>query len=115
MLWRIYYEGGSTFDSRDGEPHDAPSFGVVAVVMPDQQVGRLILHGFNWYYWETRTRQWWGSDETGVHDGLLSNLPRTAYKLGRSVAASEFSAIMESARNDPDFPPKSGQRREERP
>jgi len=27
-MWRIYYDNGSTFDSTQGEPHEAPAEGV---------------------------------------------------------------------------------------
>ena len=36
LLWRIYYEDGTTFDNLQGGPDAAPAFGVLAVVcLPD--------------------------------------------------------------------------------
>lgn len=115
IKWRIYYANGDTFDNSRGEKKDAPPFGVVCIVYPDDLVGRVIMHGFDWYYWVPGHEQWWGSDIYGVLDRLLHNLPLYALKQGRSVSNQEYSSIMTTADKDPDFPPKSGKRAGEQP
>lgn len=106
--WRIYYEDGSTFDSSQGEPEDAPSYGVVVIVQPDEEVGRLIMHLWDWFYWREDEQQWWGADVYGLHDQLLANKPIKAVKLGRNMNSQGFKAIMQRATDDPDFMIKSG-------
>ena len=126
MRWRIYYADGSTFDSSQGEHEDAPPFGVICIVYPNDLVGRIIMHGWDWYYWvpgdgqhcqprSPRTGQWWGSDIYGVLDRLLHNLPLCALKQGRNASNERYRQIMAAADKDPDFPPRSGKLAGERP
>ena len=115
VKWRIYYANSHTADSADFDPQQAESFGVVAVVFPDEEVGRVVMHGWDWYYYRTDHGQWWGSDIHGLLDGLLHNLPITAVKQGRNVDNKTFRKIMHLAANDPDFPKKSGRRPLETP
>ena len=99
--WRIYYDDGSTFDSDQGEPHDAPSEGFVCAVGYDERGQRYIMHGWDFYQWSSD--QWWGMDRIGLHDRLRRNLVY-AYKEGRTVTRTEFEALMSKANLDPDFP-----------
>lgn len=110
MEWKIYYEDGQTFDSTQGEPEDAPSYGVVVIVQNDEDVGRLIMHLWDWFYWRDDYKQWWGADVYGLHDQLLANKPIRAVKLGRNMHNREFGEIMERAANDSDFQTKSGKK-----
>lgn len=113
--WRIYYDDGSTFDDSQGTPEAAPAFGVLFIVFPDREVGRVVMRGWDWYYFDAETRQWWGSDIHGLLDGLLHDLPRKAYKQGRNVDNKRFRDIMKRAMNDADFPVKSAKRHGEHP
>lgn len=116
MDWRIYYDDGSTFDSGQGTPQDAPALGVICIVYPDELVGRVIMHRFDWYYWVADDeQQWWGSDIHGLTDRLIHNLPTEAVKEGRSVSHRYFREIITKADKDPDFPPKSGKNIGEKP
>lgn len=115
MHWRIYYADGSTFDSNQGEHEDAPPFGVICIVYPNDLVGRIIMHGWDWYYWVTEVGQWWGSDIYGVLDRLLHNLPLCALKQGRNASNERYRQMMTAADKDPDFPPRSGKLAGERP
>lgn len=115
MKWRIYYADGSTFDNTDGEAEEAPAFGVICIVFPDTVVGRVVMWGWDWYYYETECGQWWGSDIHGLLDGLLHGLPRTAYKQGRNIHNAAFKAILNRAVHDPDFPRKSARKQGEHP
>lgn len=113
--WRIYYSDGSTFDSNQGRCEDAPPFGIICIIYPNDLVGRIIMHGWDWYYWVPEDGQWWGSDIYGVLDRLLHNLPLRALKQGRNVSSKRYGQIMTSADKDPDFPPRSGKLAGERP
>lgn len=112
--WRIYYDNGHTFDPEDGGPMQAPGFGVICIAQRDPEVGRVILHGWDFYY-QADNGQWWGSDIYGVLDRLLHRLPVSALCAGRTIATDDFRAIMARADKDPDFPPKSARRKLERP
>lgn len=107
LSWRIYYDDGSTFDSAQGEPHEAPGLGVQAVVQVDERVGRVILTRFDWYYYRADLREWWASDLFGLLDQLTSDTRGVvlAVRAGRNAAA--YDAILARAHGDPDFPPKS--------
>jgi len=105
--WRIYYTDGETFDSSQGSPADAPSRGVAVIVVVDREVGRGLLHRWDWYFWNTEDRQWYGCDQWGLIDHLLDNRA-TAVKMGRSVSQDRWHAILQRATNDPDFPRNNG-------
>jgi hypothetical protein len=106
VIWRIYYSDGSTFDSEQGSPEDAPSFGVVCIVQPDPDRKRNIMHGWDWYYYndvEGNAPMWWGCDVAGLHDRLLHNLGVRAVKLGRTVSNDVWQKLLKRADLDPDF------------
>lgn len=105
MIWEIYYDDETTFSDLEGTPQDAPSFGVIAVVTPDETVGRIITHKWDWYY--VVDDQWWGSDVYGVLDRMTHNLEVTALKQGRNVNNAAFRRIMGEASINPRFPKKS--------
>ena len=113
-MWRVYYSDKTTFDSTQGKPNDAPGYGVVCIVQPDKIVGRMIMHGWDYYYYVESENQWWGSDLQGVLDRFCHRLEMSALCQGRNVANTEFRAIMEAADKDKDFPPKSAKDRTER-
>lgn len=113
--WRLYYRDGSTFDSTQGEPKDAPAFGVICIPQPDPIVGRMIMHGWDWYYYVPESGQWWGSDLQGVLDRMLHRLPVVALAQGATVSNTDFREIFERADKDKDFPLKSAKHRYESP
>jgi len=106
--WRIYYSDGSTFDSSMGDPGDVPAYGVICIPQPDEMVGRVIMHGWDWYYYVPEDKQWWGSDVFGVIDRLCHRLSVVALLQGRNLSNKDFASVMGRADKDPDFPPKSG-------
>ena len=112
-MWRIYYDDGSTFDSTEGDPDDAPAFGVQCIVEPDDDGGRVVLNHFDWYYYNPEAGQWWGSDIHGLLDKLQFRIPIEAVMQGRNC--SNFKEILVRATHDPDFPRKSARVRRERP
>lgn len=115
ITWRIYYDNGTTFDSTDGSPKDAPSFGVICIVQPNEYTGRTVVSGYDWYYLNTEIDEWWQSDIHGLLDNLLHNFPITAVKQGRNAPDKTFKGILEKAILDPDFPVKNANMPRERP
>lgn len=101
--WRIFYDDGATFDSRQGEPHQAPTRGFVCAVGYDERGERYIMHGWDFYRWDRDARQWWGMDLFGLMDALHEGRVY-AFKEGRTVTRSEFERLMDTAHRDPDFP-----------
>lgn len=110
LAWRIYYGDGGTYSSADGDPADAPARGVQAIVQADTQVGRHVLSGFDYYWWEGT---WFGGDLFGLFDYLIEPGPK-AVKFGRTVPNDVFERVIRAACDDPDFPRKSARRRHER-
>jgi hypothetical protein len=113
--WRIYYDDGSTFDSDHGKPEQAPPHGVICIPHPHDGVGRVILHGWDWYYWIPSENGWQGSDLHGLLDRLLHGLEVVALKQGRTIPNPRFSELYRRASMDPDFPIKTGRLPFERP
>ena len=106
--WRIYYDDLTTFDSTQGTPEEAPSHGIICIVQPDESGGRMVLCGWDWYYYNPEGGSFWGSDVHGLLDRLLHNIPTRAVKIGRMVTSEKFHAIRNKALVDEDFPPRSG-------
>lgn len=107
MRWRIYYEAGE-FDDHDGIPEQAPAFGVICIVQPDETVGRIIVQKKDFYWYNLEVEQWEGGDLIGLLDRWLNNLPTTAVKAGRFIPIARFRDILDRADKDKDFPPTSG-------
>lgn len=112
--WRVYYDDHSTFDSTQGEPHEAPGLGVQAIVQVDAEVGRVILTRFDWYYYRYDLGEWWASDHFGLFDQLTNDRNRWvgAVRAGRNAAA--YEDVLRRAHEDLDFPVKSARRVGER-
>jgi hypothetical protein len=115
VKWRIYYDDGSAFDSSMGEPEDAPSFGILCIVFPDRDVGRMVMQGWDWYYYHGEEETWWGADIHGLLDNLLHNKPVRAVKQGRNTTSRNYHETLDRAVNDPDFPVKGARAKRERP
>lgn len=105
LNWRIYYDDGSTFDSSDGAPEDAPAFGVQCIVERDPDVGRIILADDDWYYFDVKWGRWLKSDLYGMLDKLLARIDIVGVMSGRN--AQPYREIMALAKDDADFPVKS--------
>ena len=105
VLWRIYYADGSTFDSSQGEPHEAPSEFFICALGYDTSDGkRYCMHGWNYYRWDKDNHMWWGMDDQGLHTRLRHNGEIYAYKEGFTVTKTLFNKITNEAHRDPDFP-----------
>lgn len=102
--WKIYYVGGATFSSNDGEPWQAPRLGVLAIVSFEPDNGREILARKEFYWWDGS--HWFGGDNFGLWDHLI-RADRQCALAGRYVANAAYVEVIQYAINDPDFPPKT--------
>ena len=113
--WRIYYSDKPPFDSTMGQPEDAPSHGILCIVYPDLEHGRLVMHGWDWYFYHDLEGNWWGADVHGLLDQLCHNEPIRAVKQGRNASREVWRTALHDATHDPDFPKKSARSKRERP
>ena len=119
-MWRIYYDDGSTFDSRDGQPWQAPGHGVICIVQPDPHppnysVNTQVLRGHPYYWYHVEWGYWMHSDRDGALDQLTADRKNVvcALKQGRWASYADYDAIVTRALADPDFAPKSGSSKSE--
>lgn len=106
LAWRIYYDDGSTFSSTSGPPHAAPPCGVQAIVQADPIVGRYVIWGRDFYYFEDG--HWQHADHFGLWDYLCRPGAEKVVRFGRNMVTEHFRALLRRVTQDPDFPPKSG-------
>jgi hypothetical protein len=96
LTWRIYYADGSTFDSSQGEPEDAPSIGIIAIKHFIENEWRI--SAFVDYYIREQG-EWWGADAPGFWQYMF----RPGFKVvkfGTNIKDEPFNKIMAEARND---------------
>ncbi len=104
IQWRIYYSDGSTFDSSQGIPDDAPAFGVAVIVqLADNGRLRDSVHSGDYYVY-TESGFWVGADLSGLLDRLANRIPFSGFLVGRWDPQDEYFAILRKAEKDPDFP-----------
>lgn len=104
LQWRIYYGDDTTYSNQDGSPEATPKRDVQVIVQVDSEVGRVLLHRFDFYWWQDG--QWYGGDYFGLVDYLI----QPGWKIvlfGRSVPNSDYRALVTAASTDSDFPRKS--------
>jgi hypothetical protein len=106
LKWRIYYGDGTTFSSEDGEPVDAPGYGVQCIVQPEKNRGRSVMQGWDWYYYNADGR-WWGCNENALLLRHVFRKSSVAPSAGETISEEEFFAITTKAGSDPDFLPRS--------
>ena len=112
IQWKIFYAGGKTYSSLDGPPELAPKTGVLAIIAPDDRVGRRVerqspVTGDSYYIWTPENGGWRGACPFRLAEYMFE----PGYKLvlyGRTVTDKEYQDVLERAQNDPDLPPKSG-------
>lgn len=114
IAWRIYFCDGSTFDSSQGRPWEAPNpfGGVVAIVVPDttenpNDKGRNIINKVD-YYWYDERSGWEGCDYTAWLQYLITDVRYIqAFYQGRTISNQRYLEIIQRAIDDPDFTRKS--------
>lgn len=114
-MWAVVYDDGTVFTDKDGSPEDAPSFGVIACVSPCEELGREVIHGWDWYYFNEEFGCFWGCDLHGLLDRLLNNLAVSAVKQGRSIYTPKFRELHKMACEMEGFPKKSARSKREHP
>jgi hypothetical protein len=104
MLWRLYYEDGSTYDNVDGPAHEAPIRGLICIAQPYAKPDwYTVLTNGDWYiYWENRG-YWTGHDLCGTLAQLESHAHNiTAVRQGVYVTKPVFEELWRRAREDTD-------------
>jgi len=106
--WIIWYSNGMSFSSDDGPPENAPRDDVQIVVVPSDQVGKLLWHDSDYYCWQDN--QWICHDKEGLRQYL--NLPgKEKIRLcGFWIPDAQFYALYQVALHDPRMPSKTGQK-----
>lgn len=109
--WKIWYSDGTTFDSDQGSPVDAPAKGVALVQTEDGRCGRRNLKMQDWYRWCPRSDRWFDGDAYTLlrehqRHGTVTALP------GEYMRDDDFEKILIAAHEDdfvsrvsPDTPP----------
>lgn len=91
MIFKIYYDDGSTFT---GLPEDAPKYGVVAILQ-ERTDGRFrIAHKADFYLYNGH---WLELDAHGLVDYSI-NVPGHIVLAGRTIDPVQYDHIMEQAR-----------------
>lgn len=112
VKWKIWYGDGTTWDNTTGSAELAPAVNVCCIVYMDKDIGRRIIHRWDWYYFKDGcdVSPCWGADIHGLLDQLMYDRERRIYavKQGRTLEDFEFKKILAAAIDDPSFPPKSG-------
>lgn len=106
LQWRIYYGDGSTFDNTQGEPDESPALNVQVITIIDPDVGRLLLHRYDFYWYDFDHAIWSAGDIFGMFDYLCQPGIKVV-RFGRSIVNREYREIVTRAGSDPDFPRKS--------
>ena len=97
-MYRIYYADETTYD---GDPFNAPAFGVLLILEPDKESGRRFVSNGDFYIWTGE--RWFDVD----YFGLIDYLAQPGHKkviFGRLVSNEDWHKIYFLADNDPDFP-----------
>lgn len=103
--WVVYYNRETTFNNDDGDPIDAPAWGIQVIAQTDDQVGRRLISQSDFYLFIDG--KWVGVDFIGLIDHLANVLG--IVKVGRMIDRQQYRAILEQAGIDQlGLPPKSG-------
>ena len=100
--FRIYYDGSQTYD---GDPYNAPAWGVLAIVEKDPDNGRRLITTKDYFVW--LGDRWMSVDYIGMLD-YLGQPGKKKVVFGRMVDDAYFASIMKIANEDPDFPVRTG-------
>ena len=106
MKWKIYYTDGTTFSNKDGNPEDAPGWGVAAVVQEDSVVGAQVYHQKDFYCFDKKFKGWCALDSFGFAQ-YVSEPGKKIVKLGDNMPTHKYKELINSLRKDKDLPKKS--------
>lgn len=99
--FRVYYDGGATYD---GDPFDAPAFGVLVIVEKDANHGRHVVATKDYFVWNGS--RWLSVDFIGMLD-YLAQPGHKRVLFGRLVEDEYFYTVFRRANEDPDFPART--------
>jgi len=70
--WRLYYDDGSTFSDTDGEPHESPVWGCVAVSQPhvESTADKALVGNGDFYLYRSDLGFWYEVGDSGLVDQL---------------------------------------------
>ncbi len=94
MKFRIYYDNGDTYSD---DPFLAPATGVVVITIEDVKANngfRITKSKDAYYYKEGR---WWGCDDMGMYDYLMSYVGPKAVLFGRTIRDDLYWEITQRA------------------
>lgn len=112
IQWRVFYTDGATFSNLDGNPYEAPKEGIQVILKVDPDVGRFMLAGRDYYWFDHLRQEWFGGDMAGFYQHLRQHGP-SCVLFGTYVTHREYQACVIAALADEDFPPKSARHEEE--
>ena len=96
MTWKIYYANGTTFDSTQGGPEDAPTIGVI-VIKQKRLDGKWEMSAYRDYYiWEG---EWWNADAPGFWMYMFKSGLKIV-KFGTNIPDVPFFKMLAEARED---------------
>jgi len=101
--WKIFYCDGTTFDSSQGEPNDAPCREVAVIHTEDGRCGRRLLYGSDWYRWMDEGI--WAKGESFDMLFALANNGHVIARKGGYQTEAEFEKNLIRAHQD-DFVPR---------
>ena len=105
VTWRVYYTDGSTFDSTDGEPRDAPGLGAQVIIQrdSDSRIGSYLAFGGTYYFW--KEGRWFACDREGFWQYFFHNKydHEKVALMGESVGNEIWNKILRRAKEDKDF------------
>lgn len=107
MDWRIYYDNSTTVDSASDDRFKIRTDGVIAIAQPDPDVGRIVLHRWDYYCWRTDENCWYGSELGGFWDYMFNYVGAKQVLFGRTIPSKLYKHIVQLACEDKDFPAKS--------
>ena len=101
--FRVYYHDRPPYS---GDPFEAPAFGVLCIVEPDETSGRHIVSNGDYYGWDWELRRWFPFDYIGMVDYLQRPGPKRVL-FGRLVSDEDWTRVYKQADTDPDFPKRT--------
>jgi len=104
VQWRIYYADGSTFDSDQGAPDDAPGYGALLILqLSEGGRSRDTVYGADFYLF-TEAGVWIMADKMSVVDMMVNRVPFSGFLAGRWVHTDDYWEVTKAAYADRDFP-----------
>lgn len=115
MRWAVYYDDGTRLTDGECEVWDLPGLGVQVVAQADPEVGRVLLSGDDYFWFEDGT--WRSGDLFGLWDYLFARPGRKKALAGRLMPTEEHQAVYHRAKDDDYLPEKTARssHREGRP